>query len=165
MFGATQGTPTVRQLLCRPGVTTMAVHEVVVSSTSRRFAQSISAGAHTFSADEPAADGGDDTGPNPYDLLLASLGACTSMTLLMYARRKSWPLEQAIVRLTHERVHAHDSDQPNDSDRRLERIHRTITLVGPALTDEQRSRLKEIAERCPVHKTLTGKLEIRTEIS
>jgi putative redox protein len=143
----------------------MATREVVVTSTTKPFEQTITAGGHSFIADEPTSYGGGDAGPNPYDLLLASLGACTSMTLLMYARRKGWPLERAEVRLTHERVHERDCEQPDNRDCRIERIRRNITLVGPKLTDEQRARLEQIAERCPVHKTLTGNLKIHTELT
>jgi putative redox protein len=136
----------------------------LVESTSRPFEQSVSIGSHVLIADEPVSDGGGDAGPNPYELLLASLGACTCMTLMLYARRKKWPLERVVVRLRHARVHAEDCANQGDPNCRLERIERQLSLVGPGLDDEQRARLKEIAAHCPVHKTLTGNLEIRTDL-
>ena len=142
----------------------MASREVVVTSTPKPFEQSVSVGPHAFIADEPAADGGADAGPNPYELLLASLGVCTSMTLMLYAQRKKWPLERVIVRLRHDRVHAEDCAKQEDPTCRLEHIERRIALAGTGLTAEHRARLKEIADRCPVHKTLTGKLDIRTQL-
>lgn len=141
----------------------MTRREVVVASTGGMFEQSVTAGPHRFVADEPAEYGGGDAGPNPYDLMLAALGTCTSMTLEVYARRKSWPLERVLVRLTHERVHADDCASCEEGGRRLTRIERRITLEGP-LSEEQQARLIEIAEKCPVHKTLTGALEIRTSL-
>src|SRR5262249_37243302 len=126
----------------------MTTREVVVTSTTKPLEQTITAGGHSFTADEPTSYRGGDARPHPYYLLLASLGAWTSMTLLMYARRKNWPLERAEVRLTHERIHARDCEQPDNRDCRIERIRRIITLVGPELTDEQRARLEQIAEHC-----------------
>ena len=129
--------------------------DVEVAESGRgRFAQVVRAGQHTLAADEPRKIG-DDTGPTPYDLLLAALGACTSMTLRMYADRQGWPLEHVSVRLAHHRVHAADCGQPNDKPCRVDHIERSLTLLGP-LTDKQRSQLVEIAGRCPVHATLTG---------
>jgi uncharacterized OsmC-like protein len=141
----------------------MANNEVVVASTAEPFQQLVSAGAHRLVADEPVANGGADAGPNPYDLLLAALGACTSMTINVYARRKKWPVEHVVVHLSHSRVHAEDCTDCEDPKRRLERIERRITLTGP-LTREQKGRLLEIAEKCPVHRTLTSELEIRTTL-
>ena len=138
--------------------------QVVVSSTARPFEQTITAGAHRFVGDEPVASGGGDAGPNPYDLLLAALGTCTSMTVTLYARRKLWPLERVEVALSHSRVHAEDCADCEGGKRRLERIERRITLTGP-LSDEQKSRLLEIAEKCPVHRTLTGEIDIRTSLA
>jgi putative redox protein len=107
---------------------------------------------------------GDDLGPTPYDLLLASLGACTAMTLRLYAERNGWPLTQVSVELKHDRVHAQDSRDCEKSPCRIERIERIVTLAGP-LTDEQRDRLVEIAERCPVHRTLMGEKRIVTRLA
>jgi putative redox protein len=141
----------------------MAGRVVLVESTPSPFEQLILIGPHQFAGDEPVPIGAD-AGPNPYELLLAALGTCTSMTLEAYARRKRWPLERVIVRLTHARVHADDCAHEDDPTCRMDRIERKLTLFGAGLTAEQRARLKEIAERCPVHKTLTGKLDIRTEL-
>jgi putative redox protein len=116
---------------------------------------------HALVADEPASVGGDDLGPTPYDYVVAGLGACTSMTLQMYAGRKGWPLEEARVRLRHDKVHAKDCAECSAGDPRLDRIDREIELVGP-LSDEQRSRLMEIADRCPVHRTLDRGVRIET---
>ena len=137
-------------------------HEVVVTSVGRSLAQRIRAGRHEIRADEPVPSGGSDSGPDPYSLLLAALGACTSMTLRMYADRKGWPLEGVVVRLSQARVHARDCADCVDKDgARLTRITREFELSGP-LTAEQKKRLVEIAERCPVHRTLVEPKEIVT---
>jgi putative redox protein len=137
-------------------------HEVVVSSVGKGLAQRIRAGRHELRSDEPVPSGGSDSGPDPYALLLAALGACTSMTLRMYADRKGWPLEGITVRLSQSHVHARDCAQCEDkSDARVARIVRELELTGP-LTAEQKKRLVEIAERCPVHRTLMGEKEIVT---
>jgi putative redox protein len=142
----------------------MAERAIVVTSTPAPFEQRITAGAHRLVSDEPVTSGGGDAGPNPYDLLLAALGSCTSMTITLYARRKHWPLERVDVRLTHARVHAEDCADCEGGRRRLERIERRITLTGP-LSDEQKARLLEIAEKCPVHRTLTGEIDIDTVLA
>jgi putative redox protein len=134
---------------------------VLVRGSAAGFAQEIQAGKHRLHADEPAAGGGADTGASPYDLLLAALGACTSMTLGAYARRKAWPLEEITVRLRHSKVHAADCSDCETRDGMLDRIERDIHLAGP-LTDEQRAKLIEIAGKCPIHRTLTSKIEIKT---
>jgi putative redox protein len=135
---------------------------VVADSPRGRLAQEIRAGRHMFIADEPVGVG-DDLGPNPYELLLAALGACTAMTLRLYADRKGWPLEHVSVRLRHDRVHADDSRDCKSTSCRIERIERIVSLAGP-LDDEQRRRLLEIAERCPVHRTLMGEKRIVTRL-
>jgi putative redox protein len=118
---------------------------------------------HSLVADEPAAVGGDDTGPSPYELLGAALGACTTMTLQMYAGRKGWPLEEAVVRVRHSKIHAEDEERcQEDGDARLDRLEREVTLVGP-LDDAQRARLRQIAERCPVHRTLSAGVVIASQ--
>jgi putative redox protein len=128
------------------------------------FAQEIIAGAHRLTADEPVAAGGADTGPSPYDYLLVALGSCTSMTIAMYARRKQWPLAGVAVRLEHSKIHATDCAECETKEGKLDRIDREITLTGP-LTEEQRTRLLEIADRCPVHRTLTSEIVIRSRLA
>ena len=137
--------------------------EVVVTSTGAAFEQRIEAGPHRFRADEPTAVGGADAGPGPYDLLLAALGSCTAMTIGLYARRKRWPLERVTVRLAHTREHAKDCADCEEKPVRIERIERRIALAG-GLDAEHRARLIEIAEKCPVHRTLTDGVEIRTTL-
>ena len=136
---------------------------VVVRSAGEGVAQEIAAGSHRFLSDEPARAGGTDTGPTPYDLLLASLGACTSMTVTMYAQRKQWALQRVTVRLRHSRVHAEDCEACETGDAWLTVIDRDITLEG-ALDAEQRARLLAIANRCPVHRTLSSQIDIRTRL-
>ena len=137
---------------------------VIVSGNAAGFAQEIESGRHRLLADEPAAAGGTDTGPSPYELLLAALGSCTSMTVAMYARRKQWPLERVVVRLEHTRIHAEDCAECETKDGMLDRIDREVGLIGP-LSAEQRTRLLEIANRCPVHRTLTSEIDIRTRLA
>ena len=137
---------------------------VVVEGAASAFRQSVRVGRHSLVSDEPVAAGGGDEGPTPYDLLLAALGTCTSMTLGVYARRKGWPLESVRVRLSHARVHAADCVDCETQNAMIERVDREIELVGP-LDAAQRSRLLEIANRCPVHRTLVSKFEIRTVLT
>lgn len=134
---------------------------VVSDAPNARVAQTIRAGRHTLIADEPA-DVGDDAGPTPHQLLLASLGACTAMTLRLYAARKGWALDRVSVELTHDRVRA-EGDGASTPDAVIDRIDRVLELVGP-LTDEQKDRLVEIAERCPIHRTLIGEKQIVTRL-
>lgn len=135
--------------------------EVVVSdSGGGSLAQRIIAGRHVLTADEPIPVGSD-SGPAPYELLLAALGACTSMTVRMYAERKRWPLEGVTVRLRHSRIHASDCADCETRDGRLDRIDRVIRLDGE-LDRDQRRRLLEIADRCPVHRTLHSEIDVRT---
>ena len=136
---------------------------VIVRGAANGFVQEVTAGAHQLRSDEPPALGGTDSGPTPYDLLLAALGSCTSMTVAMYARRKRWPLQRVTVRLRHSRVHAEDCAACETQDTRLTVIDREIVLDGP-LGDDQRARLLAIANRCPVHLTLTSRIEIRTKL-
>jgi uncharacterized OsmC-like protein/alpha/beta superfamily hydrolase len=129
-----------------------------------KFQQEISSGPHRFLADEPVKAGGLDSGPGPYDLLLAALGACTSMTLRLYADNKNLPLERVSVRLTHNKIHAEDCLNCETKEGlidRIDRIDRNITLEG-ALSAEERKRILEIADKCPVHRTLKSEIEIRT---
>jgi putative redox protein len=134
---------------------------VLVRGSAAGFGQEIQAGKHRLHADEPAAAGGEDTGPSPYDLLLAALGACTSMTVGAYARRKAWPLEDITVRLRHAKIHAVDCADCETREGMLDRIECDIHLEGP-LSAEQRSKLMEIAGKCPIHRTLTSTIEIKT---
>jgi uncharacterized OsmC-like protein/pimeloyl-ACP methyl ester carboxylesterase len=135
---------------------------VVVRETRQgRFQQDVTVGAHRFLCDEPIAVGGLDSGPGPYDLVLAGLGACTAMTLRLYADRKMLPLEQVTVQLSHDRIHAADCESCETKEGSIDRIERAITLHGN-LDQEQRQRLLEIADKCPVHRTLTSEIDIHT---
>ncbi len=125
------------------------------------FLTEIQVNRHNLIADEPVSVGGTDQGPTPFDLLVAALGACTSMTLRMYADRKGWPLEAATVRLKHAKIHAAACESCEIDEGMLDRIEREIEIEGP-LDGEQRQRLLQIADRCPVHKTLTSEVEIKT---
>ncbi len=124
----------------------------VSESGEGRFTQDIQAGRHRLRADEPQAMGGNDSGPSPYDFLLAGLGACTSMTVRMYAERKQWPLEHVSVALKHDKIHATDCAECETRQGQIDRIERVLTLEGE-LDDEQRQRLLEIANKCSVHRT------------
>lgn len=137
---------------------------VVAEGPSSGYQTRITAGPHEFLADEPVTHGGEDRGPNPYQLLLASLGACTTMTLRMYADRKNWPLREARVELKHSRIHAADCADCESTEGRVDVIERRISLSGD-LSDEQRQRLLEIADRCPVSKTLTSEIKVRSELA
>ena len=134
---------------------------VVTESDARPYGQCITAGGHHLAADEPAAVGGADSGPTPYDLLLAGLGACTAITVRMYADRKGWPLRQTTVRLRHRRIHAADCASCETRTGQMDQIVREMRFEGE-LTDEQRARLLDIAERCPVHRTLHSEVLVST---
>src|SRR5258707_14347749 len=154
--GARQDLQTIQQ--------SVAAGSVVVASTGTGpFEQILLDGRHALHADEPIPVGGSDAGPGPYELLLMALGSCTSMTVNLYAARKKWTLEQVIVRLRHERVHADDCANCEDPKSRIDRILCSIELAGP-LDEAQRKQLIEIAKKCPVHRTLTNKIEIRTDL-
>jgi putative redox protein len=142
-----------------PGPRTIIVH-----GSAAGFAQDIAIGQHRLAADEPLSVGGTDTAPNPYDLLLAALGSCTSMTVAMYARRKQWPLESVTVRLSHSKVHATDCAASETKAGLLDHVHRDVELTGP-LSDEQRARLLDIASKCPVHRTLESEIVIETHLT
>ena len=135
---------------------------VVVRETGQgRFQQAVAIGPHRLTADEPRSVGGDDSGPGPYDLLLAGLGACTSMTMRLYAERKGWPLGRATVVLRHRKIHAADCADCETKEGKIDEITREITLPGP-LDEEQRTRLLEIADRCPVHRSLHSEIKVET---
>jgi putative redox protein len=137
--------------------------DVIVWGEGGAFAQQIAAGRHQLTGDEPESAGGTDTGPSPYDFLLAALGSCTSMTVGMYARKNNWPLERVTVWLRHSKIYAADCSECETRDGMLDRIERDVRFEGP-LTAAQRSRLLEIANKCPVHRTLTSEVNIRTKI-
>jgi len=135
---------------------------VIVRETGRGvFQQEIVAGRHHLLADEPVNVGGLESGPGPYELLLAALGACTSMTLRLYADRKKLPLMRTQVRLRHSRIYASDCAECETKEGMMDRIERIITLEGD-LDAEARKRLLEIADKCPVHRTLKSEIDIRT---
>ena len=139
-----------------------APRQVVVRETRKsKFQQTVSVGQHRMLADEPVAAGGEDSGPGPYDLLLASLGACTSMTMRLYADRKALPLERVTVTLKHNKIHAEDCAECETRTGMLDRIDRVIGMEG-TLDAEQRAKLVEIADKCPVHRTLTSEVDIVT---
>jgi len=138
------------------------LNTVVVRETGHGlFQQEIISGRHHLIADEPEDVGGLGSGPGPYDLLLAALGACTSMTLRLYADRKKIPLTRTHVRLRHGKIYAVDCAECETKEGMIDHIERVITLEGD-LTAEQRARLMEIADKCPVHRTLTSEINIRT---
>jgi len=138
---------------------------VVVQETGEgKFTQRIAAGGHRLRADEPESFGGDDSGPGPYDLVLAGLGACTSMTLRLYAERKGWPMSRVTVTLSHEKIHAEDCADCETKVGKLDRIRRVIELAGP-LDEAQRRRLLEIADKCPVHRTLESEVRVETRLA
>ncbi|MDH5538979.1 MAG: alpha/beta fold hydrolase [Rhizobacter sp.] len=133
----------------------------VVERGTGAFAVAISAGRHSWLADEPASVGGDDLGPSPYDMLSAALGACTAMTLRMYARQKKWPMGKVSVALRHSKIHAADCSECETHDGKVDRIERVIGIEGD-LDATQRQRLLEIADRCPVHRTLHAEVSVLT---
>jgi uncharacterized OsmC-like protein len=139
----------------------MSDPRVIVRGSGAGFTQQIQAGSHHLTADEPVSAGGTDKGPSPYDLLLCALGACTSMTVGLYARRKGWPLEGVEVRLRHSRIYAEDCAECETKEGMLDRIESEIELKG-SLSAEQRNKLLEIAHKCPVHRTLTSEINIRS---
>ncbi|MGH2559568.1 MAG: OsmC family protein [Thermomicrobiales bacterium] len=136
----------------------------IETQPGKAFATNVRTATHELVADEPVADGGDGLGLSPYDMLLSALGSCTAMTLQLYAKRKGWPLERVQVTLEFDRIHEVDSEHVENASRRIDRIQRAFVLDGP-LTDEQRARLLEIAARCPVHRTITGRPRIIDKLS
>lgn len=138
---------------------TTAPH-VIVRGNARSFLQEIASGAHHLRADEPISVGGTDAGPDPYDYLMIALGACTSMTVGLLARRRKWPLEDIAVSLRHSRIHAKDCEECITKEGLLDRIDVEIELTGP-LTSEQHAELMKAAAHCPVHRTLTSEINIK----
>ena len=136
----------------------------VVESGEGKFVERMFDGRHELIADEPVSAGGNDRGPGPYELLLMALGACTTMTLRLYADRKRWPLKRVSVRLHHQKIHAQDCADCETKQGMLDRIERVIELQG-ALDPAQRQRLLEIADMCPVHRTLTSEIKIETSLA
>lgn len=140
-----------------------APRNVVVRETrNSKFQQTVTTGPHQTIADEPIAVGGQDSGPGPYDFVLAGLGACTSMTMRMYADRKSLPLDRVTVTLKHSKIHAKDCEECETREGMLDQIDRVIAIEG-SLDADQRKRLMEIADKCPVHRTLTSEIRIVTK--
>ena len=136
-------------------------HVVVSETRNSKFQNTVSIGPHRLLADEPVAAGGEDTGPGPYDFLLTALGACKSMTMRLYADRKSFPLERATVTLSHSKIHAQDCAECETTEGMLDQIEVLIDLEGPLDTDQYK-RIVEIADKCPVHRTLTSEIRIIT---
>ena len=132
----------------------------IVRGDAKGFVQSVQIGSHQITPDEPVSYGGTDKGPSPYDLILAALGSCTSMTIGLYARKRGWPVDKITVSLWHTKIHAHDCDDCETKEGRIDRIEMEIHLDGP-LTDEQRAKLMEVANKCPVHQTLTSEINIK----
>ncbi len=139
-------------------------NRVVVRTGAGGFRTEVLANGHPLIADEPISVGGTNTGPSPYELLTAALGACTSMTLRMYADRKGWPLEAAEVRLDHRKIHCEDCAEASGGQPKIDHISRELVLEG-ALDETQRQRLLEIADRCPVHRTLHSEVKVTTTLA
>ena len=157
----TERTTAVRppeKVLREPGVV------IVSDSADGRYAEDIFIGDHLLRADEPTDLGGADTGPTPHDLLLAALGACTAITLRMYAARKQWPLTRVSVRLHQDHIHAEDCKTCETKGGMVNRITRDITVEGP-LDAEQKARLLEIADKCPVHRTLVSEIVVESRLT
>jgi putative redox protein len=157
MTTATRRDPSELQSLVAAGTVTVA------STGAGAFQQVMLDGRHVLYADEPVVAGGGDTGPGPYELLMMALGSCTSMTVHLYAARKNWPLEQVVVTLSQERTHVQDCANCEGPEAMIHRIETRIELIG-SLDEAQRSRLLEIAGRCPVHRTLTSRIEIKSTL-
>jgi putative redox protein len=137
---------------------------VVVEGGRLRYAQNVLVGPHLLQGDEPVSAGGSDVGPNPYELLLAALGSCTSMTVRMYADRKQWPLEGVHIELSYARVHADDCTACDQELELVDGIEMKLSFFGE-LSESQRQRLTEIANRCPVHRTLESPIPIRARLA
>ncbi|MDP5171993.1 MAG: bifunctional alpha/beta hydrolase/OsmC family protein [Bacteroidia bacterium] len=150
-----------RYLVLEEKVPVITDKQAVARIGAQGFVTEIRAGRHSFLADEPVSVGGDDLGPTPYDLLISGLGACTAMTMRMYADRKSWPVQEIRVHLQHEQVYDTDAHAADEKPRKIDQIERIIEIEGD-LDEAQRNKLMEIADRCPVHRTLHNQLQIVT---
>jgi len=137
---------------------------VVIVGGIAGFRTDVDVGGHHLVVDEPVPVGGTDAGPSPYEMLLAALGSCTAMTLRLYADRRQWPLERVRVTLQHRKVHAQDCAECERKPTKMDVVDRIIALEGP-LTEEQRAKLLDIAERCPVHQTLRGPIQVNTRVA
>ena len=143
---------------------TIASRTVTVGGDGARYLQKISVGPHHLQADELNDLGGNDLGPSPYELLLAALGACIGITLRMYADRKQWPLQTVHVDLSHRKMPIEEGEENGANSGMVDRIDAGVFVTGD-LTEEQRSRLLEIADKCPVHRTLASKVRIQTRMT
>jgi putative redox protein len=141
----------------------LADNQVIVETGQTGYYTEIMANEHSLVADEPLSVGGTDLGPTPYELLLASLGACTSITLRMYADRKEWPVEKILVRLKHQKIHALDCEECESETGKIDRIDREVEVVG-SLDESQRRRILEIADKCPVHKTMHSEVLVKSHL-
>ena len=139
------------------------MESVVVVTSKSGLTEEVTVRSHRFLADEPKDAGGADSGPNPYELLLAALGTCTAMTVQMYAKRKGWPLERVQVKLSEQRIHAEDCATCDSAESRITLITKELALEG-VLDEAQRARLAEIAAHCPVHRTLMGEIRIQQSL-
>ncbi|MCC3159094.1 OsmC family protein [Hymenobacter sp. 15J16-1T3B] len=144
-------------------LTSAEPHTVVVRVGADALLADVQAGRHTFVLDEPENVGGQDRGPTPYDMLLSALGACTAITLRLYATQKKWPLTGIEVRLRHRRVHVVDCEACESGDARMDEVHKELRLLGE-LSEEQRQRLEQISHKCPVQKTLMAGVRISTTL-
>ena len=136
----------------------------VLTRTEDGYRTEVRAGHHALLADEPTRLGGTDTGPNPYEYLLAALGACTTITMRMYANHKGLPLEAVNVRLSHQKVHARDCQECESETGKVDIMDRELEIIGPELTSEQRQSIAAIADKCPVHRTLHSEIRVRTTV-
>lgn len=151
----------LRYLDRKPKPELKSPHQVAVRTSNDSYTSEVVSGHHQFIADEPESVGGNNFGPSPYDLLSASLGACTAMTLQMYAKRKKWPLEDVIVHVDHKKEYPQDSQHNENPKAKIDQFERRIELIGP-LDETQKKRLLEIADKCPVHKTLHNPVTVDT---